>query len=102
MAFLKRFAFWKREAEEPVELSSPLPETDKTFPRLSSPGEQLEPSFAQHPFPPASFQQSSGTADAEMRVISAKLDTIKAMLDVMNQRLEKLEGRKSDDLVKWR
>ena len=102
MVFLKKMAFWKHESEESVQL--PLSEPELSFPSGLSPAEKpvSEPSFpsAFAPHPQIS-QPSSQNYDAELRVISAKLDTIKAMLDVVNQRLERLEGRKSDEL-KWR
>ena len=45
---------------------------------------------------------SAPLPDAELRVISAKLDTVKALLEVINQRLDRIDGKKSEDLVKWR
>ena len=106
MAFLKKLAFWKHESEfeEQPSLPPQSPET-KSFPSRFSPlSEQgLEPQFSpqlSQPLPLQSLQQSM--PDPELRVISAKLDAIKAVLDLVNQRLDRLEKGKSDELNRWR
>jgi len=103
MAFLKKLAFWKHEDE----FEQPLPDApsvDKSFsPKFSPLSEQgLEPSFVQPLSPPLPHNLPSQYSEPELRVISAKLDTIKALIEMMNQRLERIEGRKGDELVKWR
>ena len=102
MAFLKKLAFWKHEPEE-SDFELPPSEPKKSFPSKFPQMESApEPSFpaAFMPQSPAAPVQSESN-NAELRVISAKLDTVKAMLDVLNQRLERLEGRKNEE-VKWR
>lgn len=102
MAFLKKLAFWRHEPEESG-FELPPAEPERPFPSKFS---QMEPA-SEPSFPAAFTPQSpvipvqSESNSAELRVISAKLDTVKAMLDVLNQRLERLEGRKPDEL-KWR
>ena len=104
MALWKKLSFWKHEAEAPE--MPPLAPDEKVFPQRFSPlSEQgIEPSFGQSPMmgPPLHPGTLASTPDPELRVISAKLDTIKALLDVMNQRLDRLEGKKGDELPRWR
>lgn len=109
MSFLDKISFWKRSEELELPPSDEKPFVPKSSP-LSESG--LEPSFApqqpQFAQPPSAFAQNPlqqpGTYDAELRLISAKLDTIKAMLDVVVQRLERLEksGGKTEEFSRWR
>lgn len=110
MAFLNKLAFWKREPEESsLELPASMTEEKPFVPKVSPLSEQgLEPAFAQpqqFAQPQSNPFQQPGNYDAELRLISAKLDTIKALLDVVNQRLDRFEradGRKGEDFAKWR
>lgn len=106
MSLFKKMAFWKTAPDsllsEPAELpaqdfesSKPLP---PRFSPLSEQGLEPSPAFAQQ-MPSPAPQQSN--FDAELRVISAKLDTIKAVLEVINQRLDRLEGKK-EEINRWR
>jgi len=110
MGLFKKMAFWKHDDDllsESAELpeqdfeSKPLPRTPSRFSPISDGG--LEPPAQSFPSVPSHMQsqQQSTNLDAELRVISAKLDTVKALLDVMNQRLDRLEGKK-DELSRWR
>ena len=106
MAFFKKLAFWRTEPESILSEPPELPQPDleqKPLPSRFSPlsSQGLEP-----PSPASAFAQpisapQSQNYDAELRVISAKLDTIKAVLDVIIQRLDKLEGKK-EELTRWR
>ncbi|MBI4140589.1 hypothetical protein HY485_01995 [Candidatus Woesearchaeota archaeon] len=100
-------AFWKKllhkETEESLVPQVPEPEiSPRNFSPLSAQG--LEPQFGPPPMaPPEPVHHAvDSVPDAELRVISAKLDTVKALLEVINQRLDRLEGKKSEELVKWR
>ena len=100
-------AFWKKLLHKETEesLAPPVPEPDvsqRNFSPLSAQG--LEPQFGPPPMAPPEpvHHLSAPLPDAELRVISAKLDTVKALLEVINQRLDRIDGKKSEDLVKWR
>src|SRR3989344_3043798 len=79
---------------QPTELS-----IIRKFSPLSAQG--LEPQFGHPPMAPPEpvHHLSAPLPDAELRVISAKLDTVKALLEVINQRLDRIDGKKSEDLV---
>lgn len=103
-------AFWKKlfHKDEDVSSAPLVPESDSEsalparFSPLSAQG--LEQQFGPPPMAPpeAVHHLSASVPDAELRVISAKLDTVKALLEVINQRLDRIDGKKSDELVKWR
>ena len=107
MAFWKKLAFWHHEPEELSPELPPAVEPEKSFtPKFSPLSEQgLESSFGAQQFGaglPLRPLQSSQSPDPELRVISAKLDTIKTLLDVVHQRLDRLDKQKGDDIVRWR
>ncbi len=105
MSLFKKMAFWKTAPDsvlsEPAELPAQDFESSKPLPHRFSPlseGFEPSPAFAQQMSSPAPQQSNF---DAELRVISAKLDTIKAVLEVINQRLDRLEGKK-EEINRWR
>jgi len=94
--------FWKKEEDELAAFEKELglgaravgmeeeKPTEETYDRLARPeefggGMPEQPRFE----PQKPLQQFAQTTD--LQLISAKLDTIKAMLDVLNQRLESIE-----------
>lgn len=101
MALFKKLAFWKHEDEFEEQQPQLPPQEPMKTPRFSPLSEQgFESPLMQQPLAPQqpAFAQQS---DPEIRVISAKLETIKAMLDVINQRLDRLEKSRSNDLGRW-
>ena len=102
-------AFWKKlfHKDDAESFAPSVPESEpESVPRNFSPlsAQGLEPQFGPPPIAPpeAVHHLSASVPDAELRVISAKLDTVKALLEVINQRLDRIEGKKADELVKWR
>ncbi len=102
MAFLDKLKFWKRkEIDFEKELGIPgleeaaLPEkrlgvADETG--LPKPEPYEAPTMAPTAFKEqTAFQQQAGPTAKDVEVISAKLDTIKAMLENINNRLAALE-----------
>ncbi|MBW2970016.1 hypothetical protein KY319_02735 [Candidatus Woesearchaeota archaeon] len=117
MSVIDKLKFWKKEEEAPPEYPktpefTPPPETPpagmehlgmpRPTPGLEPPAEPgFEPSFA----PPKAFaQQASMSSEQQLQLINSKLDTIKAQLETVLQRLERLE--KKDELSpyqqRWR
>ena len=91
--------FWKKK-EEPFGggLEVPdlgLPKTE-TYNKLK--GTEMDVNFEQPPLEPlrpqAQMQQYSQNTDIQL--VSAKLDTLKAMLDVISQRLTAIEKNVED------
>lgn len=72
--------------EPPAETSSPFAQPPQSF------GQMQQPQFAQQQFGQQAVQPS---ADQQLQLISSKLDTIKAQLETVLQRLDRLE-RKED------
>ena len=108
---LDKLMFWKKEEEMPseypriAELSVPEQPAPANIEHLGMPHMESSesPAFAQ----PQSFaqqQQFTMSTDQQLQLISSKLDTIKAQLETVLQRLERLE--KKDDLSpyqqRWR
>jgi hypothetical protein len=118
MSFADKLKFWKKE--------EPIPE----YPRAAdiSPAEQhmpagmdqmgmprpmpgiTEPPVEQQQFVPQAFgqqqqMQSSMSTEQQLQLISSKLDTIKAQLETVLQRLERLErssGEERPYQQRWR
>lgn len=98
---LEKLKFWKKE-EPMVPPLEPRPRG----------GFSEEPSFSEPSFQPESFHPSSPTSSfgippqgssREMDLIISKLDTIRALLASMEQRLanlEKIAGQEEEDLRK--
>ena len=88
---LENFKFWKRE--EPMEPGSlePIPSVDTSG--LIAP--------ADNPF--QQMSQLTKTSDKDLELISAKLDVLKAQLDNIIQRLDRLEQKEQPrvEKVKW-
>ncbi len=102
MALLGRLKFWKKEEvpdfPEPEAQLSPEAGIEPFSP-LSPPAEFHR---AQPPELPRAFQQGfqqpglqsvQVSSDQQLQLISSKLDTIKAQLDVVIQRLDRLERK---------
>ena len=85
---LESFKFWKHEPLEPGSLE-PIPSVDTSG--LVAP---VESPFQQ-------MAQLSKTSDKDLELISAKLDVLKAQLDNIIQRLDRLEQKEKTDRVKW-
>ena len=118
MGMLDKLKFWKKEEEMPSEYprpselsvqeqSAPMDMEHMGMPR-PAPGitePPMEPSVPSAAFPqPQAFQQAAMSSDQQLQLISSKLDTIKAQLETVLQRLERLERK--DDLSpyqqRWR
>ena len=112
MSVLDKLQFWKRkdefsESSPAPGVGSPIPEEfggmHETPPHDFgfSPAQEQFGSFG--PSQPSSFpQQQTGDVSKDLQLISAKLDTIKTLLDVVNQRLDRLDKQKGEDVVRWR
>jgi hypothetical protein len=77
------------------------------------PGEEFaKPTSAMAPEQPSAFQkiepptppgaQSAGDTNKDFQLINAKLDAIKAGIDHLNARLDKLETKEEKEIVAWR
>ena len=119
MGIMDKLKFWKKEEElpefpkpaefAPPEQQAPMQAEQMGMPRpvpgLTEPMEgQTSSPFAQ-PFPqPQAFQQAAISSDQQLQLISSKLDTIKAQLETVLQRLDRLERREepSPYQQRWR
>jgi len=125
MSFVEKLKFWKHEEapESPRYEAQAMPEQPmpsnieqmgipRQMPGITEPpmeGQTSSP-FAQpaQSFQPQSFGQQqqfsqSMTADQQFQLISSKLDTIKAQLETVLQRLERLERKdESPYQQRWR
>jgi len=116
MGLMDKIKFWKKE-EMPPEEGPP----EMTPPPMHAPAEQLgmppaagitEPPHEVPPaFPqPEAFQHAAQATqpqmshNQEMQLISSKLDTIKAQLETVLQRLERLEKKEESSPYqqRWR
>ena len=123
MGLMDKLKFWKKEEElpefprppefAPSEQQSPMQVEQMGMPRpvpgITEPpmeGQTSSP-FAQ-PFPqPQAFQQqqfAGVSAEQQLQLISSKLDTIKAQLETVLQRLDRLEKKEelSPYQQRWR
>ena len=117
MAF---FSFLKMKKEpksgigiEPLKLDVNFPPVEPMKMGLSVPETPEVPSFNLPSTP--SFEQPSAFREAEsykgelaskdlsrsMELLSSKLDTIKAMLENLNHRLDKIENAQKKETIKW-
>jgi hypothetical protein len=117
MSFVDKLKFWKKEEEVPEypiapdivqpEQHIPAGMEQMGMPR-PMPGVTEPPSESQQPFMPQAFgqQQQMQTAmstEQQLQLISSKLDTIKAQLETVLQRLERLErGEERPYQQRWR
>lgn len=103
MSFGDKLKFWKAR-EETQEYSSPPVESNEPLGmgmNAAMAGMPQEPSFAPQAFehragfPQPSFSQPSQPPSSEQQIqlISAKLDTIKAQLETVLQRLDAMERK---------
>ena len=135
MSMLDFLKFWKKKEEMPEFPEAGMPETGMhdmpgEFPGISaSPGFEPTSSMAPEQPPmfgreaaeaPRSFEQAEPTAfgapsfsrpsaqssDKDFQLINAKLDSIKASIDGLHQRLDKMEIEKQHkeekDIYAWR
>jgi hypothetical protein len=91
---LESFKFWKHEEPGQMEPGSlePIPGVDTSG--LVAP--------AENPF--QQMSQLTKTSDKDLELISAKLDVLKAQLDNIIQRLDRLEQKEQQnkvERVKW-
>jgi len=115
MSFADKLKFWKKEEEMPEYPRTP--EISPSEPHMPSGMDQMgmprqmpgitetpteQPSFSQQSFGQQQFQSSMST-EQQLQLISSKLDTIKAQLETVLQRLERLErGESSPYQQRWR
>ena len=106
MGLLDKIMFWKKEEEPlpefpapaemtPAEPSAPMGMEHFGMPR-PMPGVTEPPVEAPAFAPPQSFQQQQQFApstEQQLQLISSKLDTIKAQLETVLQRLDRLERK---------
>ncbi len=117
MAFMDKLKFWKKEEEVPEYPRAPeISQSESQMPagmeQMGMPrpmaGLTEPPVDQQQPFMPQSFgqqQQFQATMSTEqqLQLISSKLDTIKAQLETVLQRLERLErGEERPYQQRWR
>lgn len=109
MGFLDKLKFWKKEEE--FELPEPVApgmgDSGMLEQRPGFPAQEQPPGFGGAPFdqspgfPPAEPQvppaQTFGQQqpDQQMQLLNSKLDTIKAQLETVLQRLERMEKESS-------
>jgi hypothetical protein len=117
MALMDKLKFWKKE-EVPPEIPAmpdipppmagqpgppPMPGSMEQMgmptpmPGLTEPPQEIPPAF-ETPAAPQAFaqQQQTMSSDQQMQLISSKLDTIKAQLETVLQRFDRLE-RKNEE-----
>jgi len=94
MALLDKMAFWKKKPEDDFSLP-PLEMPGTDMPPLQAFTPERSPLAEPPPFTPSStgspFAQPSSSPDKDMQLIIAKLDTIKAQLDNLNERVARIE-----------
>lgn len=108
------FSFLKRKEEpaipgiEPLKLDLSHPPFETIRPSPSAPITPEVPSFEPHfnmPEPsPSSFMQQKESSSRDIELLSSKLDTIKAMLENIGHRLERLEQQQQQqqkDRARW-
>ncbi len=114
---MRFFSFLKKKNEpklgigiEPLRLDVNLPPVESKFsvpetPEVPSFNLPSAPSFEQ----PSAFRESdsykgelaSKDISRSMELLSSKLDTIKAMLENINHRLDKMENAQKKETIKW-
>jgi hypothetical protein len=123
MGLIGKLKFWKKEEEMPSEFPRaaeyaqgeqhvPVDVAQMGMPRpvpgvTEPPSEFGQPQTVPQAFPqPQSFaqQQFAPTTEQQLQLISSKLDTIKAQLETILQRLERLEKKEelSPYQQRWR
>ncbi len=127
MTLMDKLKFWKKEEEAPPDLPSPpemggppeampppsldvmgmpRPMPGVTEPPGAAPTPPTGGPFAAQPeIPkPEAFAQAAAPADQQFQLISSKLDTIKAQLETILQRLDRLEQKngQSPYQQRWR
>ncbi len=116
MSFADKLKFWKKEEvpEYPrtAEISQPEQHMPAGMEQMGMPRPMpgvTEPPFEQQQqFVPQAFGQqqqvqSAMSTDQQLQLISSKLDTIKAQLETVLQRLERLErGEERPYQQRWR
>jgi|GEM_PF-6835974 len=83
---LEKFKFWKHEEMPHAEALPPIP----NLPPMEPLAPAQDPNFQQM------AQISNRTSDKDLELISAKLDVLKAQLDNIMQRLERIERQSQD------
>lgn len=99
MTLSEKFGFWKKKKDDTEEIGPPLDVSgDVPPPGFDSPGLDGPTVGAyKEPTPPPSLMQDPSQTHSQkdfakdLELISAKLDAIKATLDVVVQRLDKAE-----------
>ncbi|HLC97443.1 MAG TPA: hypothetical protein VJC21_01520 [Candidatus Nanoarchaeia archaeon] len=102
MSLFDKFKFWKKEdefdkmAEKELRTESAFPRDDLGLHEKSPFGEEPSafgtPEMAVPPsLAPAPGAAGSGEHDRELELINSKLDTIKALISALDQRLASLE-----------
>lgn len=103
MSILDKLKFWKKEEEFtlPPEPQGDMPLEPPSFPQLEEMPKDV-PTFAKTftPEPPPLNPPTFQSPDKNFEILNAKIDAIRATLDAISQRLEKME-KKSDE-VRWR
>ncbi len=72
---------------------------EESYDRLAKPGEEMSPPQMEYEAQKSlmeSEKAAKGVKDSDTQLISAKLDTIKSMLELINQRLNNLEKHNED------
>ena len=110
MSIFGKLMFWRREKDETV-LEQPQGFPDETglpspsYPQVPGPG-QMQPAmpppsyeqYRQPAFQPSALQsQQAYTASKEMELISAKLDSLRAAVENLSQRIASLERMARDE-----
>lgn len=82
-------------------LESETAASPKDEPLLPKEPGSEEPFPSLTPEPTAQPVQQQPTSSPDLQVISAKLDTLKSMLELVNQRIEALERRSDEKKKMW-
>ncbi len=63
-----------------------------------------QPGFgpAERPVLGVTPKPEGGSVDKELQLVNAKLDTIKAVVESINQRLERMEKPQEKEVIQWR
>lgn len=92
---LEKFKFWKHEEMPHMEDAAPMPPLQQMEPL----GPAQDPNFQQM------SQLSNHTSEKDLELIAAKLDVLKAQLDNILQRLDRIERSAQDkqepNRVRW-
>lgn len=82
-----------------LEMPTGLPELERTLPAVPTIPTSAAPPIAERPS--ALAAESGLELKREFELVNAKLDALKAMLEGLSHRLEKLEEKEKKEVLRW-